>query len=720
MDRRLGMRLRWLSFAVLATVIASAGAAAEGLVSPPTNPVGPDARRARLGDHFGLDVAVHLLRSPDAQDRLRGIERVQDMRTPEALALLVRAAAPQPTEPRTPIDGAARIDPRAVLAAVRALADFVDQASARAALLSIVGARPQTFALRAYGATLGASEADERQGAARIALARQEAALALARTGLQSVERALLALARTDGPGQGAAIDALAIEPPREMLPGEEIFLTPALIRLVGKIGDLRWLAPIERALRTGDTATRAASLSTLAELGDTRAVGAARSARDDVDASVRLAAAEVLTRLGDVEAARTVAGLIGRDDSALPALELARDVQGEEVVRAAVARATESARPEVRAAAVGALGRQVGVSAVVGLAELMRNPTLEGAATCALARSPSPAAMSAIETLAARPGSRRGAARAYFERRTLRGEGSARMDAVMESLANSKDGRDRAVAVEALVAFGRRPLAQDLGDPDPRVRRAAAMGALGRLDAQNARLLLGRRESEPDPLTREVLSNGLARQEADGLVSTQTLLHVVESGRADALLGIRVLARRLDDRELRKLAFLHESPDDMTRLQVSLGLGEVSRAGAEGRLVDDYRFEANARVRHAIVRSLAVRAGRDRSPQVTTLLEFAARLDPDAAVRAEAGPRVASVKAGADNTGRDMACLRAVADDGSTLREGLTATLVDADGAAVSVAFDDDGYALVPGLATGDVLVRLAPAPGPYDADSP
>jgi hypothetical protein len=99
--------------------------------------------------------------------------------------------------------------------------------------------------------------------------------------------------------------------------------------------------------------------------------------------------------------------------------------------------------------------------------------------------------------------------------------------------------------------------------------------------------------------------------------------------------------------------------------------------------------------------------------------LAAAARLDPDAAVRAVARRGLAGTRA-AEDAGREVACLRAVPGENSRLRSSLTATLVDANGSAVPFAFDEDGYALVPGLATGDVLVRLAPALSPYDADSP
>jgi HEAT repeat protein len=715
------MTMRLVPLALLVTAVSSARASDEGHVPSARIATGPDAGASRLADHFGLNVAIRLLRSPDPVDRLRGIERAADIGTPEALSLLVRTVSPRsdPLEPHTPVDGAARTDPRGLLAAVRALSGFLDQASARAALVSVVGARTQTFSLHPYGALAQDHDADDQQAAARILLARKVAALALARSAYPSAQDALVALASSEGPGQIPAIEALAIEPPRDMLVRGQALLTPALIGLVGRIGDLRLISLVERGLGSSDESTRAASLVTLAALGDSRALVAAREAPEDPDMGVSLAAAEVLVRLGDGDAAKSVAVLLGRDDTVLRAVELARHVQGDDVTRALVARASETEPPEVRDAAVGALGRQAGASAVAALADLMTNPQLRGASLCALARSPSPLAMSAIETLGARVATRRDAGRAYYIRRTWRGETSSRLDAVVGSLAESRDAMDRAVAVQALVGFGLRPLAQALADPDPRVRRAAAIGSLGRLDAPTARVLLAHRESEPDAVTREVLSAGLVGGEAEALVSTQTLVDRVRAGRADALVAARALVRRVGDRGLGGSVAVDASLDPVMRAQVARALGDAPFGDAVGRLVSAYKYESDARARRAMVRSLAMVAGNGRDTEPTRLLAQAARFDPDSVVRGFAR-RDAPGQNAVEDAGREVACLRAVPSETSPPRAGLTATIVDADGRSVPVAFDDDGYALVPGLAMGDALVRLAPAMGPYDAHTP
>jgi hypothetical protein len=514
-------------------------------------------------------------------------------------------------------------------------------------------------------------------------------------------------------------MDALAIVATRDSPFGAQASLTPSLIRLAGRTGDLRTLTAVEGALKSGDATTRAVSLATLAALGDFRALGDAREARSDPDVRVRLAAAEVLVRLGDPDAARTVAELIGRDDSVLPALELSRDVQGDAVTRALVERVSSTERPQVREAALGALGRQVGAAAVAALVEFMRNPKLERASLCALARSPSAAVVSALETLATRAETRRNAIRAYFVRTIVRGEESPRLDVAVQALAQSDDARDRAVAVQALVAFGRRSLLLALADRDPRVRRAAALGSLLRLDAASARVVLARRQIEPDAVTREVLSNGLALGDPEAMISTQSLFDVARAGRADSLLAVGALVRRLAGRDLEEVTPFDEQPDAVMREQVARALSENPYGDAVGRLVGAYRFESDARVRRAIIGSLVRRLGPGHSAEAVRVLATAAQLDPDARVRTLAASP-AWGESRVESHGREVACLGAVPGDGGSLRADMTGTLVDAEGTVVSFAFDDDGYALVPGLATGDLIVRLAPAVGPYEAHDP
>src|SRR5690606_36910531 len=108
-------------------------------------------------------------------------------------------------------DRAPRIksDTRALLAMARALASHVDQDRARAALLSIVGmATPRPSART--------DQHDEGDPIARAELARQVAAIALARSRNERALEALYGVARGGGIGQSAALHALAMHPPRD------------------------------------------------------------------------------------------------------------------------------------------------------------------------------------------------------------------------------------------------------------------------------------------------------------------------------------------------------------------------------------------------------------------------------------------------------------------------------------------------------------------------
>src|SRR5882672_18747 len=431
----------------------------------PSSVPAPDAPRmpTDLRGQFGTDIAVRLMRSSDAEERLRGVERAATIHTSEALALLERAAgagAPGGLDPRLPLEGIARRDPRALLAVVRALAAWLDRDSARVALAGIIAAPVPSFATRAASASSRDPAADDAEGAARILLARQEAAVALADSGNALAIETLIAIGRGGGPGQAAALEALSIHPPAAPLVlGGVALTTPATISLAADVGDLRSLDAVLGAVRASDPALRAVAIAALGASGDARAVEVARTAVNDRDARVRLAAAAALVRLGAPDAPQAVEALVTDDATALGALGLARETQGDGVTRAAAARAVVSADRAVRAAAVTALGNQSSPSAVRALVTLVAYPSLQGDAAYALARSPSPDALPAIVAMSSTPALRRLAARAYFVRRFVRGDRSARLDALLATMAASSDARDRAVGVEALVSLDEQPL---------------------------------------------------------------------------------------------------------------------------------------------------------------------------------------------------------------------------------------------------------------------
>ena len=565
-------------------------------------------------------------------------------------------------------------------------------------------------------------------------LARREAAIALARSGGELTLEALVAIGRSGGAGQAAALEGLAIHPPATPLAlGGVVLTTPQLIALATRIADLRALDPILGAVRASDPNLRAAAITALGATGDTRGIEIARAAAHDLDPRVRLAAGEALVRLGAQDAATTVEALIADDATVLEALALAQDVQGVGVTKAAAARAAASADEAIRTAAIAALGRQASPAAVQALIAFSADPLLQGDAAGALARSPSPAALPAIEgqlaAAEAAPGAasveanRRLIARVYAVRRFLRGARSARLDALLVSLTASRDPRDRAVGVQALVMLGERALDGALADGDARVRRAAALGAMGRWDSRTAGALLARAALEQDEPTRRLLALGLAGGDDDEVIPSSELVERARAGGPDAPLAAFALARRDEERWKGRVDELVASRDPLLRAHAARGLGANRAADSTGRLVRAYGWEADATVRRAIVGALASRGGTSPPAATWTTLDLAARLDPDGEARAIATAGLAGTfREDARDKGRipEIAWVRLVPAEGAHAPRDASALLAPSDGLAIPIVFDDDGYALVPGVLPGEAVLRLAPRLPTYSPPAP
>jgi HEAT repeat protein len=703
---------------VAALVAALGGPAAPGFARAAPSPT------PGLRDRFGLDVATRLLRSTDADDRLRGVERAAASHTPEALAVLLRAAASTASgglDPRLPMEGIARTDPRALLEVVRGLAAWTDREAARSALAAIVAAPSVSFAVRPATRASADPVDDDAAGAARIALARREAALALADSGSSLALDALVAMARAGGPGQSAALDALALKPPSNPVAlGGVVLTTPAMITLASEIGDLRTLDGILSAVRSSDPALRAAAILGLGASGDARAIDAARAGAADPDPRVRVAAASALVRLGAAGAGATIEGLVADDTTAIDGLRLAESLQDEGVTRALAARAAATADPALRAAAIRALGRQTSPNAVHALAALVADPRAGGDAAYAIARSPSAAAPAAIEAMATTGEARRLSARAYFVRRFTRGERSRRMDALVVELRASQDALDRALGTQIAVAFGEEPMAAALADPDARVRRAAAGSALAVWnDAAARRELLSHLATERDETTRIALALGLAGGDARAEIPLSTLVERVRGGAPDAPLAALALARRSDETTATTLDDLVTSRDAVVRAHALLGLGRSGAPDALGRLVAAYAWEPDVDVRRAIVAGVAAHAD---AAATRHTLELAASLDPDAVVRWTAARALARGPTASHfgPSATEVAWIRLAPAPAAPALRDETAVVLLAGGLAVPVAFDDDGYALVPGVDPGEARVRLAPRLPPYSASAP
>jgi HEAT repeat protein len=674
---------------------------ASSLAAPPPLPGLEPTKDLRA--HFGVEVATRLLRSGDPDERLRGIQRAAAAATPEAMSILVQAAEPS---------GPARGDSRAMLEVARGLAPFADQGAARNALLALVTASPPAMSIRSLGRGAVDPTAEEADGAARASFARHTAAMALAASGDPRAVDALIGIARTGTLGQPAAVAALAAYPP---VTGAGLtsstLMTPSTIRLVAELGDLRGLEAIRVAAKASDLPTRASAIVALGAMGDGRGIEIARAGLADRDPRGRAAAAEALVLLDAPERFAAVEALVADDTTAAAGIVLARRVHNDKIVRAVAARATAAGDPEVRANAVLALGRAPTLAALRALYTLLKEPTLGGDAADAIARSPGVDAMAAIEKMVTDPALRRLAVRAYVVRALVRREHSDALDAVCEQMAAGNDPREHPLGVFARVALGKRGIDEALLDKDPRARRAAAMGAMADPATRSRASLLRHLGGERDPATRQVLAFGLAAGDPGGEVTTLMLTDRAQAGEPDAPLAALALARRLEAGDDRAMTALLSSRDRLVRMHAARGLAESSVPDASGRLAAQYAYEPEPLVRRAVIAALAARRGSDATaPARTRTLEIAARLDSDRHVRFLATRAIAGAVELAPTEPAEVAWIRLATIDGSAPPADMVGALLRSDGLAVPIAFDLDGYAIVPGVPPGEGRLVLAP----------
>ncbi len=703
------MRRHHLALLVLAGLTVAAPVAAQPgpffgpqLTAPPPAEIRirvSSPAHASLRSRFGVDMADHLLHSADADDRLRGIRRAAAVGSPEAVSLMVQAAGP---------GGPGRVDPRALIELARGLAPFASEEAVRERLSGMLS----------VAAPSGARDRNSELGA-RMGLARAIAALALARCDDVKCRDALAVAARTPGPGQLAAVAALAVRSasplsdPKTALVGSG--WTPLFVRSIAQSGDLRALdllrAEASADPKDVDATSRAAALVALAQLGDERARPIAIARFADQAPRMRQAAGEALVLVDAPERFRAAESLIGNDDTVHTGVRLARRAQDKGVVKALAARFAVSSDPTLRAEILVALGRGLTPDALEVLTSLVGDPRWGSDAVAAIARSPNTGAMRALESLAAAPGRRRLVARAYAVRVETRGERSAVLDALVGALWRSRDARDRGVAAFARVLLGEADVGDLLKDPSPDVRRQAAMASAAHPTAAVQRALLTRATGEKDATTARVMLLALAGGDPDAIVPTLSLALRAESGGPDAPLAALALARRKGDAVKEKVDALLASEDPVLRAHTARGLAWSEEDDASGRLAAAYAYEGHAAVRRAIVAALAARTADARSPARADTLSLAARLDPDALTRTIARRALAGLPPLAGSPIHEIAWLRLVDADGSPPTRAMLGTYVTSEGLARPVVFDADGYALVPGVPPGEGRLVLAPS---------
>ncbi|WP_437808981.1 HEAT repeat domain-containing protein [Sorangium sp. So ce1078] len=687
---------------------------------------GAEGGAAPLRGSLGVPVAERLLASSDPEARLRGIERLGSIGTEEAVSALLAAL-----DQGSP---AAR-DPRARLAAVRALAPHAQRDSVRQLLSRELseGGGPARGAASPLGEVL-----------------RGTAALALARTGERRALGALVSAIVQGGAAGEAAARAIKAYPPEslQLLLGSRKRLEPALVSFLGELGDLRAIAALRPVLEGGDRAAQVAAARALARLGDEAALAKARAWLRKPEPGLFEPTVEILVYLGAPEAPDAVAALLGSELGRLDGLRLAELAPAERIAPA-LARALPLLPEDAQPRAVAAIGRAGGAEAARQLRRLVaERPDLATAAAFALATMPGAEARAGVAELIEGPRAakdadlRRLGLRAGVVRGLVLGDAPAALEGrLLAALAAPKGSSDRAVGVFGAVALGLRDALEVVGGCSPAscdraAVHAAARGALARGDralaalaplfaelaAPGARAAApGGDDAAPDAAA---ISAGVAllAEPRGGAVATSRLAALAEAGGPLSPLAARALAARDDEVVRGRLKRLLEGSDPVVRAHVALGLGSDPMPDSVSLLARAYRFEDDPVVRRAIVRGLSRRT----EVQRRRVLLAARDLDPDEGVRALARAALSGAGSPALDPSRSalatgVVWIAIVPNDRSAAASASSraARLVRPDGLAIPVVADPDGVLLVPAVPPGVSSVLLAPAAPPGDAGS-
>ena len=711
-----------------------------------------------LSSRLGLAVGRSRIYFTDPADRLRAVERLASLASPEAIEALLEAM-----EAGSPL---AR-DPLGRLAVVRALAPYADRAEVR------------TFLMREM-MDAGARR-DVTSGLA--ALVRDTAALALARKGDLDSVKALMTAAALRGPAGDAARAAMVAAPPRrleQLLFEDEIplpdddgddddaagskadksssakadaakkkdtkdkggdkdkgsdkdkggadatpkertprTLTSPVIQFLGELGDLRAVRALREELDRADRPTRAAAALALAKLGDASVAKVVKPWLEEQDPRFALAGAEVLVVLGDAGAGEALKALLGKEMVRSQAIRLAYELASEATVEPLDKLVpTLEAADQVRA--IMALGRAGAASKLV---PYLTHEQLGPAAVAALASAPSKAAREKIEEglASASAPARRAFVRAAVLRALSQGDAASGLTSALTTLASSKDPADLELASLGRVALGSTSLADVLaeakGKAEPlalAIFSGAARGAVARPKEDLSVLVHELDGADAGALAPKQIAAGMALLSSDAAdqLSFLTLLQLAEAGGALAPLAARALPRRADDSMKGRLLALLEGTDPSVRVGLALGLAESAHKPAVSWLASAYAREEDVYVRRALVASLALRTEIQREAP----LKLARDLDPDAEVRAiaEAGLASAPLPASIAKGGVDpsLAALFAVVGaDGSKKARALR--LVLPSGMAVPMVTSTDGALFVVGVPYGRGSLELEPGAG-------
>ena len=639
-----------------------------------------------LTAHLAPTVAQRLLRSPDLDERIRGVRRLAGQRDYDAVQILLRAIE----------DNAALVaDPRVRLEAIRALAPFATRDPVRRLLVGWMDD--------------SASRARPTDGLA--ALAQDQAAMALAASSdARAIEQLVIMLMDGEAKGDRAA-HALEAHPPRNIdaLLAKRALETPSVIDLLGRLGDLRAIPALRKVLANADIDVQAAAAVALARLGDASGAKAARSwlERDGSSQALRLASARALTLARDPLAPRAIAIVLADPATRSEGLALATSAPTPQLTPT-LAGLLSIAKPTERTLILMALARSGGPLGSRTLAGLLRSNPADHDAWFALAHCRDPGANAWIASSLAQPSTQRMAARAALVRRSVLGETPDGLEPALRALATSKEPADRDAGVFGLALSEEGEFAEWTRSNDPVVVAAACRASLALSSrARSTCAALLHENMSPD------LVDGIASALIDDVslerISTRVLLDWAERDLASATVFARRLGERDDDVFRSRITRLLHAGSPAMRGQVALGLGRSPKPSAVALLVDAFAFEPDAWVRRCIVRALSRLAG----PQAEPCLKTASQLDPDDATRSLAS--VALARRRIDGPVRGDAILWLTLRQSPGPASTALASAVNVwlqDGLAISAVAAPDGALLIPAISPGEARISVATAP--------
>ncbi|MEO7113247.1 MAG: hypothetical protein ABI183_22600, partial [Polyangiaceae bacterium] len=325
-----------------------------------------------------------------------------------------------------------------------------------------------------------------------------------------------------------------------------------------------------------------------------------------------------------------------------------------------------------------------------------------------AIAASPNAGALRIIEKMIADKSVSRLGVRAYVVRLADTGESSSLADDAISVLAKSHDGNERALGIFAQLLASHGDLDAALNDKDARVRRAAEQAMLDARYDEKRKIMLDRLPAEKDEGARELAFIALLDPNLRSRVPTLALVDRATSGGVDAPLATLARAMRKTENADEGIAAAFNAIDPTIRAHAAIGLGQSVAPDATGMLATAYAYEADASVRRAIILGLSGAAPLDSVSRLSTL-RLAANLDPDRPTRMIAARALQSLTP-VSFVRKQIAWIHLDAGDGGKIPSAMLAAVLRSDGIAVPIAFDDDGFALVPGMPLGPARLVLAP----------